>query len=176
MLQISQDFQLILETVEFLRVRPQAMLTENLGCQSLPVLQTQHLVDGGSGPASQLADGLETCMDTRLAQSESQHSQPDSGEFCELDEEGGLNTGLVGQSEPFEGAPGQALFAGLIGSGQYFLKGERQPKTNGRSGTRLLIICLKDQNIFILESQFAGRPLLTVHPPHGLQHRFSILE
>ena len=121
MLQISQDFQLILETVELLRIRPQALLTENLGCQPLSILQTQHLVDGGSSSASQLADGLETCMETRLAQSASQDSQPDSGQFCELDEEGDLNTGLVGQSEPFECALGQRLFTCLIGSGQYFL-------------------------------------------------------
>lgn len=47
MIHSSQDFDLILETVEFLMMSTEQLLAENLSSKTLPILETHNLVNGG---------------------------------------------------------------------------------------------------------------------------------
>lgn len=78
MVHSPQDFDLILETVELLRMGTQQFLAENLSSKALTVLETHHLVHGGRCATAQLADGLEIGVKTCLAQPATQDPQPNA--------------------------------------------------------------------------------------------------
>jgi hypothetical protein len=147
-----QNFHLILETVEFLRMGTQHPLAENLGRKPLSVLQSQNLVNRSRGAAAQLADGLETSVETHLAQSAAQHAQPDAGKLAELDEERERESALVDESESFEGGGEQFCGRGNLRHCQDFLKLDGEAKSDGSHGALLLLGDGVEQQVVVLQA------------------------